>query len=395
MRRRCGVSYPSIDIVGNYGGKLSQNGDTITLLDPAGNPADSVRYYTAGRWAGAADGGGSSLELMDPYADNSKPGAWAASDESGKTSWQTYSYQAVANTVVGTGQWNDLIVGLLDGGECYVDDLSVVELPSTQFIANGNFENGASGWRFLGNHKQSRVETEPGNPSNHVLHVIAGGVQSDQQDHIETTYQSSRMVTDGRTYQISFRARWLTGNNLLNTRLYYDRVARTTVLPVPALNGTPGAQNSRYATNIGPTLSQFQHRPVVPAVSQAVTVSVVAQDPQGVSTCEVWWSANGAAFSHAAMTAQGGGLYTGTIPGYAARTIVQFFVRGVDSLGAAATYPSAGSSSGALYMVNDGQANFSSGPQSPCHLVPGQLEPVACVDEYAGPGVPALHDDLR
>jgi hypothetical protein len=355
------ASYPAADILGNYGGTLAHGGDTLTLLDPAGNPANTVKYFSAGRWPEAAAGKGSSLELKDPHADNSNPGAWAPSDESGKMGWQSFSYQAIAQTVVGTDQWRDFILGLLNDGECYVDDVSVLELPSTQFINNGDFEKGATGWRFLGNHSQSRVEAEPGNAANHVLHVIASGVQSDQHDHIESTFTGSRKVTNGKTYQISFRARWLTGNNLLNTRLYYDRVARTTVLPVPALNGTPGARNSQFATNIGPTFSQFRHLPIIPSASQSVTVSVAAQDPQGVSSCEVWWSTNGSAFSHAAMSLQAAGLFSGTIPGHPAATVVQFFVRGVDTLGSVSLYPAAGTNSGALYVVNDGLTNFSQG----------------------------------
>ena len=168
-----------------------------------------------------------------------------------------------------------------------MDDISVIESPSSsnpvQFISNGNFENGLTGWRVLGTHNRSRVEPEPGNPANHVLHVIATGPQEHMHNHIETTLINGLTVTDGREYQISFRARWLAGNNLLNTRLYFDRVARTTVLPVPALNGTPGAQNSCYATNLGPTFSQFQHNSVIPQPDEPVIVSVAAQDPQGVS----------------------------------------------------------------------------------------------------------------
>ncbi len=39
------TKYPAINIVGNYGGKLSQNGDSITLEDAAGNRADRVKYF--------------------------------------------------------------------------------------------------------------------------------------------------------------------------------------------------------------------------------------------------------------------------------------------------------------------------------------------------------------
>jgi hypothetical protein len=356
--------HPLADILGNFSGKLANGGDAVVLEDSAGNPACRVKYFSGRPWPGAAAGGGSSLELRDPSADSTKAEAWAASLEGRKSAWQTNSYQAVAQTVVGPEQWNDFLLGLLSDGECLVDDLSVIESPSgtpVQFLANGNFENGAVGWRLLGNHSQSRVEADPDNAANHVLHVIASGHQEDLHNHIETTYTAGRKVTNGRTYQISYRAKWLSGINLLNTRLYYDRVAKTTALPTPQLNGTPGAQNSQYATNIGPTFSQFQHQPAVPAVSQAVTVSVEAEDPQGVSNCQVWWSANGAAFSSATMAVQAGGICSGTIPGFAAGTIVQFYVRAVDGLGAVSTYPAGGPNAGALYLVNDGQANLNRG----------------------------------
>jgi hypothetical protein len=358
-------NYPAIAIVGDFSGKLSHSGGTIILQDAAGNPANTVTYNTDGRWAHPAAGGGSSLELRDPYADNSTPGAWAASDETAKSSWQTYAYEAVAQSVIGTPEWNDLCLDLLTDGECLIDDISVIESPTShpvQFLANGNFENGSTGWRFLGTHIQSRVEVDPSNPTNHVLHLISTGpAEHHMLNHIETTFANGHKVTDGNLYQISFRAKWLSGIPLLNTKLYFDRVAQTTLLPTPTLNGTPGARNSCYATNIGPTFTGFQHQPVVPATNQPVTVSVTAHDPQGVSLCEVWWSANGGSFSHAAMTAQANGLYTGTIPGFGSGTTVQFYVRGVDGLGAVSTYPAANSNAGALYMVADGQANLNLG----------------------------------
>ncbi len=356
--------YPSIDIAGNFGGNLPSKGSLIVLADPAGNPADQVRYFKGGRWPDLANGGGSSLELRDPNADNSKAEAWAASDESAKSSWQNYSYRAVATIPAGSGQptvWNDFIFGLLSNGECLIDDLSVVESPTNnpiQLIANGDFENGLAGWRLIGNQGHSRLEMDPGNPGNHVLHVVATGPQEHMHNHIETTYINGRSVMGGRQYQISFRAKWLAGNNLLNTRLYFNRVSHTTALPIPSRNGTPGGPNSQAVANIGPTFSQFQHRRVIPPPGEPVTVSVVAQDPQGVSACEVWWSANGGAWSNATMTNQASDLYAGVIPGYAAGTIVQFYVRAIDGLGAASTFPAAGPDSGALYAVADGQAKL-------------------------------------
>jgi len=354
------VSYPAINMVGNYSKKLSTSSDLVVLKDPMGNPANQVRYFDSGRWPEFAAGGGSSLELRDPNADNSKAEAWAASDESGKSSWNNYSYKITAQNLVGPVQWNDFILGLLSSGECLVDDVSVIESPTTtpvEFISNGNFENGLAGWRVTGTHNYSRVEIDPTNPGNHVLHVVANGPQEHMHNHIETTYAGGRSVVNGREYQISFKAKWIAGNNLLNTRLYFDRVARTTVLPTPALNGTPGAQNSRFAGNIGPAFSGFQHRPVIPQAGEAVTVTVDAADPQGVASCQVWWSVNGGAWNNASMINTTNARYSGTIPGQSSGTI-QFFVQATDGLGAISTYPARGSNSAALYAVNDGQANL-------------------------------------
>jgi hypothetical protein len=356
--------YPAINVAGNFNGRLSRGGDLIVLKDAMGNPASKVHYHDGGRWPAYADGGGSSLELRDPDSDTLRAEAWAASDETGKSGWKSYSYRMTAQSIVGPQQWNDFIMGLLASGECLVDDISVIESPSStavEFIANGDFENGLTGWRVTGTHNRSRVTLDPDNPANHVLHISSTGPQEHMHNHIETTYRNGRTVTDGREYQISFRAKWLAGNNLLNTRLYFNRVARTTALPVPALNGTPGTQNSRFTANIGPTFSQFMHSKVIPQPGELVTVSVVAQDPQGVNACNVFWSVNGGAWLDTAMTPQGDGLYVGTIPGYLGGTIVQFYVRATDNLGVSATYPAGGADSGALYAVADGQANLNLG----------------------------------
>ena len=81
------AKYPDIVVVGNFSGTLSDFGERIALVDARGNPADEVHYYDDGRWPQFADGGGSSLELRDPKADNASAEAWAASDETGNSQW--------------------------------------------------------------------------------------------------------------------------------------------------------------------------------------------------------------------------------------------------------------------------------------------------------------------
>ena len=366
--------YPSLDVVGPFTNKLSASSSLIVLKDANNNPANSVRYFDGGHWPEYADGGGSSLELRDPVADNNKAESWAASIETGKSAWTNITYRMVASsTAAQPSQWNEFVVGLLDSGESLIDDLSVIESPTNapvQLIQNGSFETGTAGWRFLGNHRHSEVIVDPSNAGNHVLHLVASGVTEHMHNHIETTLVGNHAVTNGLLYEVSFRARWLAGDSQLNTRLYFNRAARTTLLPVPTLNGTPGARNSTFVTNGGPTFANFQHTRVVPLAGESVTVRIEAGDPQGVASCAVFWSANGGAWQSATMTEDisrppdstsriAYHAFTGTIPGYAAGTVVQFYVRALDGLGAAATYPAAGTNSRALYQVDDGQALLS------------------------------------
>ncbi len=351
--------YPALRVAGDFTGSLSHASDRILLADSNGNPADEVRYQDGGRWPEYADGGGSSLELRDPDADNSKAEAWAASDESGKASWKPYTYDMIAAANVGPTRWNELVMGLLDAGEALVDDLHAVETPDTtpkELLQNGTFAAGTDKWRLLGNHRHSSAVTDPDDPSGMVLHLVATGATEHMHNHLETTYAGGSAVVNGRKYRVSFRAKWLAGSNQLNTRLYFNRCPKTTLLDVPALNGTPGARNSRYEGNIGPTYDGFGHAPAVPAATEAVAVSITAQDPDGVSACAVWYSVNAAAWRTVAMAHLGSGRFQGTIPAQAASALVQFYVEGTDGLGAKSTYPAAGPDSRAMYKVNDGQA---------------------------------------
>jgi hypothetical protein len=266
------------------------------LKDPAGNPADQVRYYDRAPWPPYANGGGSSLELRDPNADNGRAEAWADSDESHKTAWQSFTYRALANIPNGKEgstqptQWNDFTFGLLGAGECLVDDISVIETPATtaiQIVANGGFENGLTGWRTL---REPRANPRRSRPDNA---AITSCIMSTDRRTCTITSGATRSATSQSSlggYK-SPSARWLAATT--PARLYFNRAARTTALPIATDNGTPGAPNSRLVPNLGPTFTGLKHDPVVPQPGQSVTVQVAAQDPQGVAGAEIWWSSDG------------------------------------------------------------------------------------------------------
>jgi hypothetical protein len=345
---------------------LIGKGETIVLLDANGNVADSVSYSDGGRWSQWADGGGSSLELRDPHADNSTGEAWDASDESGQSTWQTVtaaSYQGLASNPNSPDPttYNEFVFGLLNSGEMLIDDLSVknVTLGNVELLQNGAFDGGtAAFWRIIGSHAGTVVD-DPTQPGNKVLKISANAATEHMHNHAETTLKqgvSFHTINPGQTYSISFRAKWLRGSNRLHTRLWHNRLARQTLLNRPLTGGTPGAPNSRLVPNIGPTFDALAHTPVIPPVSQPATVTIKVEDPDGVAEVRLFTSINGAAFTSAPMTTAGSGIYTGAVTGQAANTLVQFYVRATDTPGAVSFFPAAGPASRAMIPWQDGRA---------------------------------------
>ena len=358
------VLHPVATALGPWSGDLSGRGETLLLRDPNDNITDEVRYFDGGRWSRWADGGGSSLELRDARADNSRGEAWAASDESAQTAWETVTYSG-PGTNPSSGDpttWNEFVFGLLADGEFLMDDISVTfGAAGTQLIQNGLFSGGAADfWRIIGNHAGTVVD-DPQSPGNKVLMVTASGATEHMHNHATTTLKAGNAfhtLSAANTYTISFRAKWLRGSNRLHTRLYCNRLARQTQLAVPATGGTPGAVNRSAVANAGPTFEAFVHKPAVPAITETVTVQIAVSDPDGVATVELFTALNGGAFTSAPMNADAAGVYSGTIPAKSAGARAQFYVRATDLPGAASFYPAAGPASRAMIQWQDGKAKL-------------------------------------
>ena len=70
--------------------------------------------------------------MCNPHADNSAASAWARSDNSSSSGWHNYSVTMTAqNPTYRPSQngFHELRLGLLDGGEILLDDVSVIEDP--------------------------------------------------------------------------------------------------------------------------------------------------------------------------------------------------------------------------------------------------------------------------
>ncbi|MBK7998289.1 MAG: lamin tail domain-containing protein [Verrucomicrobia bacterium] len=71
--------YPGVIVAGNFSGSLANGGERIAVIDAAGRTLTSVSYRDGAGWPTAADGGGSSLEMVDVTAGSSDPANWRAS----------------------------------------------------------------------------------------------------------------------------------------------------------------------------------------------------------------------------------------------------------------------------------------------------------------------------
>ncbi len=67
------------DAFGKWKGKLKSGGESIELRDATGAVADHVKYDTGFPWPTAADGEGSSLELVNPAMDHLAGSSWRSS----------------------------------------------------------------------------------------------------------------------------------------------------------------------------------------------------------------------------------------------------------------------------------------------------------------------------
>ncbi len=76
FRLRYGRDLP---VVGEFDGKLSHGGETITLARPDGTVVDSVKYDDQPPWPTSPDGGSSSLERIVPGLSGLLPENWAPS----------------------------------------------------------------------------------------------------------------------------------------------------------------------------------------------------------------------------------------------------------------------------------------------------------------------------
>jgi hypothetical protein len=337
---------------GNFNGKLAGSGERVALTMPdtvvSTNtsglvttnlieiPVDEVTYGTGGRWPQWADGGGSSLELIDPRSNHRLASNWADSDETAKAPWAIVS---AAGTVDNGSTTADQLQILLQGaGECLVDNVQVLTAAGSNLVANSTFESGSAGWTAEGTMSKSLLEAAEGYASARSFRLRAVDRGDNQVNRVRTPLAAS--LASG-TANVTLRAavRWLKGHPDLLLRLRGNWLECVGEMALPTNLGTPGARNSRLVTNAPPAITDVQHSPVLPAAAESIVFTARVDDPDGVAAVQLSYRLDPqTSYTTVAMNdsgvagdaVPGDGLFTATIAGRAAGTVIAFYVQATD-----------------------------------------------------------------
>jgi hypothetical protein len=375
------AKYPALNsgnTVGNWDGSLANKGERIALSYPdqvistnsSGNPrtniiyivADEVTYGVGGRWGNWAKEGGSSLELIDPEANHRLAYNWGDSEETTKAPWTLIEYTGVLDhgSTYNSEAIDRLELMLLGEGECLIDNVEVIGPGSTNRIVNSTFESGTSGWTFQGNHVRSSQANE-GFSSTRSLYVRASARGDTGANRIRTPINGA--LAAGNTVTLRMRARWLRGWPEPLMRVKGNYLEATGQMILPSNLGTPGERNSRWANNTGPAIYEVQHAPVTPGASENVIVTARVHDPDGLSSLTLRYRIDpSASYTSVNMVDNGtsgdavanDGIFSGTIPGQGAGTMVAFYVEAADGLAAVNQWPRGASPTGPECLVRFG-----------------------------------------
>ncbi|MGI9242489.1 MAG: lamin tail domain-containing protein [Verrucomicrobiales bacterium] len=338
-------AFPSANVVGPYDGNLANSGEYFRLVDEWDNIADEIHYSTGGSWPALAAGGGSSLELRHPDMDNTKPTAWAASDESNKSTWQTFTFTdqyLQNNSRGGTSDYKELHLHGVGESHLALRNVTFTRSGSGNLLPGGGSTvshngSGATGWLCQGTHHAS--DTIGGE-----FHVVSTGHGDNKANRCEIDVTG---MNDNDNLTFTCQARWISGKQTLVVNTWDRSCGGVFHLPVPANLGSAGAANGSLLAAPAPTVSQLRHSPPVPTSSDPVIVTARVESATPLSSVNLRHRAdtNPATMTGYSTTAMndsgvggdevaGDGIYSVTITQYQANDqIVQFYVEATSAGG--------------------------------------------------------------
>ena len=359
------------NVVGDWTGSLSNDGERIALSDNLGKDIDALVYLDKGEWPVAADGTGRSLEKIVAAADGADPASWAAAACSG--------FQSV--DVVGDATSSRIYIYFEGIAEGLIDDLSITpEAGGAEHLPGGdlNSDPGVT-WTYSGNHVDSRWQSSGGVNDTGCLRVISNGTGG------SSTNSASRFTSpdlvNGSSYRLRFKWKLLSGASALVVRLS-GAPEQTGVFVRPSCKGlSPGVENSSAQATLPPFVAQASHTPGEPKSTQQVQVTAHVRG-SGITQVKLGYNA-GATANEVSMTdtgangdgVAGDGIYGVTLPAFAHNTIVRYRIIASTAVSETRFPPGGDPSVDLAYYVNNDQ------PASPLpvyHILINNLNSLGC-----------------
>ncbi|MEM7386306.1 MAG: lamin tail domain-containing protein, partial [Verrucomicrobiota bacterium] len=350
--------------LGPWEGTLRNKGERVRLVDALGNLVDQVDYRIGGRWPELAGGDGSSLEMTHPDMDNDFPNAWGSSDESDKTTFQSYSLTGTfrqLRTEGSSSDYKELHFHLVGDAHVILRNIRLQRNGSgSNLLTNGTRRstNGSSssGWLCQGTHHGSDFTGSE-------FHLRSTGHGDNRPNRVEIDVPG---LTANNSYTLRFEARWVSGKPRLIAQTWDHSIGGTFLLPVAENPGTPGEENSVAVNRAAPQVASIEHRPVVPTSSDPVRILARVEGSLSPSSVTVWHRADSSGgnqpWSNSAMNDAGNngdekpgdGIYTTTLTSYQSnRSIAQFYVEAVGANGALTRMPKQGRDRPAMWVVDN------------------------------------------
>jgi hypothetical protein len=345
--------------VGNFTGQLSNDGERVSLVNPAGILVDSVRYGDDGDWPVAADGLGFSLERINPVAVSDDPANWKEAELAQLDEWRHVNVAAVATS-------SRLLVYLDGAGEFLIDNVSIEDpaSPGVNFLPNGTFDAGLEPWIASGNHADTTWDTTGGPDGSGAMRLVAGGRGTGVSNGLVIDTVPELVRITGPTYKLSFDYKYVTGSKGLTFRISGSSTARGIYWQLGSgTTWSPGLPNSSFRERLPPFVSRVSRFPEEPGSSDPVWITARVRAAGSLRSVKVHYALDGAGepttidlrddgASQDGLAADG--VYGAMIPAAPHNTIVTYRIGVDDEHGVSRVSPPESDPTGVHgYYVND------------------------------------------
>jgi CotH kinase protein/Lamin Tail Domain/Immunoglobulin domain/Bacterial TSP3 repeat len=302
---------------GPWSGRLSNEGEEITLRDASGQVADRVDYQVGFPWPTVGDAPGYSIELIHPDLDNNLGGSWRASVAGSATG------ASGADLVLPASTWK-YFKGLSEASSPDPTSWRTIDFDDTAWLAGeaplyyeagsgytGNTEltdmqNGYSSvflrhaFQVADPSEFSQLQVDVRSDDGAIVWINGVEVERLGMAGGEIPYDGVALDANGEPKTSSAVVAnpgsvLVAGKNVLAVHAFNQSLGGSSDFLIqvsltglsggssPGLGPTPGARNAVFALNSAPQIRQVEHAPKEPRSGDAVRITAKATDPDGVA----------------------------------------------------------------------------------------------------------------